>query len=157
MRDGSAPPVLPKSSLRISKTEGHTKHDTTIMPFHSLLWNSPPALYPETKWSFCHAAVKSMFWFSFMMNHSLRACAQTLRCVRLSGASWTVAHQAPLPMKLSRQEHRSGLPFPSPGHLPPQGSNSCLLHWQVDSLPLAPHWKPQNIYWLLSQIATIFN
>ena len=29
---------------------------------------------------------------------------------------WTVACQAPLPMEFSRQEHWSGLPFPSPVH-----------------------------------------
>ena len=32
--------------------------------------------------------------------------------------SWTVAHQAPVSMGFSRQEHCSGLPFPSPGDLP---------------------------------------
>ena len=31
---------------------------------------------------------------------------------------WTVAHQAPLFVEFSRQEYRSGLPFPSLGHLP---------------------------------------
>ena len=31
---------------------------------------------------------------------------------------WTVAHQAPLPMKFSRQEYWSGLPFPPPADLP---------------------------------------
>ena len=31
---------------------------------------------------------------------------------------WTVAHQAPLPMKFPRQEYWSGLPFPTPGDLP---------------------------------------
>ena len=31
---------------------------------------------------------------------------------------WTVVHQAPLSMEFSRQEHCSGLPFPSPGDLP---------------------------------------
>ena len=30
---------------------------------------------------------------------------------------WTVAHQAPLSMKFSRQEYWNGLPFPSPGDL----------------------------------------
>ena len=35
-----------------------------------------------------------------------------------------------------------GLPFPSPGIFPTQGSNPCLLFWQVDSLPLAPPGKP---------------
>ena len=31
---------------------------------------------------------------------------------------WTVAHQAPLSMGFPGQEYWSGLPFPSPGHLP---------------------------------------
>ena len=31
---------------------------------------------------------------------------------------WTVAHQAPLSMDFSRQEHWSGLPFTTPGDLP---------------------------------------
>ena len=51
---------------------------------------------------------------------------------------------APLPLEFSRQEYCSGLPFPSPGILPPQGSRLhllCLLYWQVDSLPLAPPGK----------------
>ena len=30
---------------------------------------------------------------------------------------WTVAHQAPLSIGFSRQEHWSGLPFPSPEDL----------------------------------------
>ena len=32
-----------------------------------------------------------------------------------SATLWTVAHQAPLSTGISRQEHWSGLPFPSPG------------------------------------------
>ena len=32
--------------------------------------------------------------------------------------AWTVAHQAPLSMRFSRQEYWSGLPFPPPGDLP---------------------------------------
>ena len=34
---------------------------------------------------------------------------------------WTVAHQAPLFMGFSRQEYWSGVPFPSPRHLPDPG------------------------------------
>ena len=41
--------------------------------------------------------------------------------VRLFATSRTVAHQAPLSMRFSRQEHWSGLPFPSPGDLPDPG------------------------------------
>ena len=38
--------------------------------------------------------------------------------VRLFAALWTVGHQAPLSMGFPRQEHWSGVPFPSPGDLP---------------------------------------
>ena len=41
--------------------------------------------------------------------------------VRLCATSWTVAHQAPLPMGFSREEYWSGLPFPPPGDLPNPG------------------------------------
>ena len=37
-------------------------------------------------------------------------------CVRLSATPETAAHQAPPSLGFSRQEHWSGLPFPSPMH-----------------------------------------
>ena len=42
-------------------------------------------------------------------------------CVQLFVTPWTIAHQAPLSMGLSRQENWSGLPFPPPGDLPDPG------------------------------------
>ena len=50
-------------------------------------------------------------------------CAEvnSLSHVRLFATPWTVAHQAPPSMEFSRQEHWSGLPFPSPGDLPNPG------------------------------------
>ena len=41
--------------------------------------------------------------------------------IQLFVTPWTVAHQAPLSMELSRQEYWSGLPFPPPGDLPDPG------------------------------------
>ena len=41
--------------------------------------------------------------------------------VRLFATPWTIAHQAPPSMEFSRQEHWSGLPFPSAGDLPNPG------------------------------------
>ena len=43
-----------------------------------------------------------------------------------SATPWAVAHQAPLSVGFSRQEHWSGLPFPSPGDLPDPGMEPCL-------------------------------
>ena len=37
-------------------------------------------------------------------------------CVHLCATPWTAAHQAPPSLGLSRQEHWSGLPVPSPMH-----------------------------------------
>ena len=64
---------------------------------------------------------------------------------------WTVAHQAPLSMEISRQEYWSGLTFPTPGDLPNHGLNPQLLHCQVDSLPLVPPGKPSQKKVLVAQ------
>ena len=52
-----------------------------------------------------------------------------------SATPWTIAHQAPLSMRFSRQEYWSGLPFPSPGVLPNPGLEPRSPALQVDSLP----------------------
>ena len=54
----------------------------------------------------------------------------------------TVACQAPLSMKFSRQEYWSGLPFPSPGDLPNQGVEPMSHALQADALPSEPPGKP---------------
>ena len=65
-------------------------------------------------------------------------------CAQLFVTPWIVALQAPLSMEFSRQEYWSGLPCPFQGIFLTQGSNSCLLHWQAGSLPLAPPREPTN-------------
>ena len=51
---------------------------------------------------------------------------------------WTVAHEAPLSMGYSRQEHWSGLPYPPPGYIPNPGVKPVSLAFPAGSLPLAP-------------------
>ena len=80
--------------------------------------------------------------------------AQLPSCVQLFVTPGMVAHQAPLSVEFSRQEYWSGLPFLPPGDLPEEDllspvltilswlscldiRVSCLLSWQVDSLPLS--------------------
>jgi len=58
---------------------------------------------------------------------------------------WTAAHQAPLSMGFSRQEYWSGLPCPSPGHLPDSGIepvSPVAPALQADSLPLSYQGSP---------------
>ena len=54
---------------------------------------------------------------------------------------WTVAYQAPLSMRFSRQGHWSGLPFPSLGDLPNPGIESGSPTLQADALPSEPPGK----------------
>ena len=69
------------------------------------------------------------------------ACAHELDCVRAKllqscltlSIPWTITHQAPLSMGFSRQQGRLGSSWPKD-----QTHISCLLHWQVGSLPLVP-------------------
>ena len=64
--------------------------------------------------------------------------AQSLSRVQLFATPWTVVHQAPLLMGLSRQEYWSELPVPSPGDLPKPGIKPGSLPLKADSLPSEP-------------------
>ena len=57
----------------------------------------------------------------FLYDKYVCVCAQMLSHVQLFVTPWTVTHQAPLSLELSRQEYLSGLPFPPPGDLPDPG------------------------------------
>ena len=54
-------------------------------------------------------------------------------CLTLA-TPWTVAHQAPLSIGVSRQENWGGLPFPSPGDLPNPGIEPGSPALLADSL-----------------------
>ena len=89
-----------------------------------------PPFYPKVLWCSrrccgCPAHASAPF-----TSTSRRTwCCAMLSHVRLFVTLWTVAHQAPMPMRFSRQEYWSGLPCPSPG---------CLSHPGIEALsPLA--------------------
>ena len=70
--------------------------------------------------------------------------------VRLFETPWTVACQAPLFMRFSRQEYWSGLPCPPLGYLPNSGielMSPVSPALQVDSLPLSQGslWEPVKL------------
>ena len=76
-------------------------------------------------------------------SHLKHVCV--LSHVPLFVTPWTVAHQAPLSMGISRQEYWSELPSPTPGDLPDPG----IEHESLVSPVLAggfstaaPHGKP---------------
>ena len=70
--------------------------------------------------------------------------------IRFFATLWIVARQAPLSVGISRQEYWSGLHTLLHGIFSTQGLNLHLLHllhFQVGSLPLASHVKPQQSWW----------
>ena len=66
-------------------------------------------------WSRIHQANR------FYCSKCLYVHTQSFSHVWLFSTLWTVAHQALLSMRFSRQEYWSGLSFPSPGDLPNPG------------------------------------
>ena len=54
------------------------------------------------------------------------ACVSRFSHVQLFATLWTIASQAPLSMRFSKQEYWSGLPCPSPEDLPDPGIKPAL-------------------------------
>ena len=75
----------------------------------------------------------------------MKVKVKSLSRVRLIATPWTVAHQAPLSMRFSRQEHWSGLPFPSPGDLPNPGIGPRSPTLWADPLTSEPPKCSQRI------------
>ena len=72
----------------------------------------------------------------------LRACMHACLVASVVSDSvilWTVALQAPLSMRVFRQEYWSGLPFPPPGHLPDSGIKLTSPTLQADFCLLSHH------------------
>ena len=74
-------------------------------------------------------------------------------CLTLA-TPWTVARQAPLSKRFSRQEYRSGLPFPSPGDLSTQHpgiAGRFFSNWAVrESLTgLYPELNAKTDFWTM--------
>ena len=66
-----------------------------------------PKFTPTTRPKFTHQLVIKVLLLLLLSRFSR---------VRLCATPQTAAHQAPLSLGFSRQEHWSGLPFPSPMH-----------------------------------------
>ena len=71
-------------------------------------------------------------------------CAQSLSHVQLSVTPMNCSPPGSSVHGIFQTRYWSALPFLLQGIFPTQGSNPhllCLLHWQADSLPLAPPGK----------------
>ena len=78
-----------------------------------------------------HIYLKNGIWDFFFL---CSVCLYILSHVEFFVTPWIIARQAHLSMGFSRQEYWSGLPFPSPGHLPDPGVEPRSPALQADSL-----------------------
>ena len=73
----------------------------------------------------------TLWWMRVFLLHYACVCVWNVLSLSshiwLFATSWTVAHQAPLSMRFSRQEYWSGLPCPPPGDLPNPGIEPASL------------------------------
>ena len=104
-------------------------------------WQATPVFLPGKLhgqrslegWTAVHGVTKS--WTR------LSSESESVSCSVVSDSE-TVACQAPLSLRFSRQEYWSGLPFPSPGDLPDPETEPMSPALQADSLPSGPKGKP---------------
>ena len=94
------------------------------IPTKSLSWRSRPRLRGNQ--DRCESLV-------LLSSNSSHERCRPVSPVRRSVTLWTVAHQAPLSLELSRQESWHRLPFPSPGDLPNPGIGPGSPASQTDS------------------------
>ena len=64
-----------------------------------------------------------------------------------------IAHQAPLPMKFSRQEYWSGFPFPPSGDLPDPGIEPSSPVLAGGFFTTEPPGKPLCLNWALRMLS----
>ena len=67
---------------------------------------------------------------------------KSLTRIQLFATPWTVAHQAPPSMKVSRQDYWSGWPLPSPRDLPDPAIEPWSPSLRADALPFEPVGNP---------------
>ena len=114
-----------------NKQKYKPNHQQTGLSPHSALpirGNTNKQTKTQHKSHLCEAHTNH--WTNFV-------CVKSLSHVQLFATPWTVTHQAPLSMGFSRQDYWSGLPFPSPGIFPTQGSNPGLPHCRQTLYPLS--------------------
>ena len=137
-------PWVTKSQTRLKQLSMHAPlllHISTswyIEKMETFIW------YTQVNWTNSGASIWSLVhpWFRTSL---FVAVVYLPSCVWFFATPWTVAHQAPLSMEFSSQEHWSGLPFPFPIALPGSGIKPGYLHCRWILYHLASHLgNPQN-------------
>ena len=86
---------------------------------------------------------RTLEWVAISFSHAWKwkVKVKTLSRVRLLVTPWTAAYQVPLSMGLSRQEHWSGVPLPSPTRTAGLSKHETLGTQRLKYLPTSPLQK----------------
>ena len=110
-------------AVSFSRGSSQLRHQTRVSFISGRVftdWATKEALTPSKSEHYC-----TWRWGFY---RGLCVCMRPCHwCMSDSVIPQTVVHQAPLSKGFTKQEYWSGLPFPTPGDLPTQGSNSGLL------------------------------
>ena len=101
-------------------------HRTRTKKFHNSYGNTKDPKQPKHYWERRMELEESTFLL-LLLSHFSR--------VRLCATPWMAAHWAPPSLGFSRQEHWSGLPFPSPMHENEKWKWSCSSRVQLVATP----------------------
>ena len=114
---------------------------TLVNPSEKRGWELylPPSIIVRMKCVKCF--VPHLVEWDELADLNLLLKVTVLSHVWLFATPWTVAYQAPLSMRFSRQEYWNGLPFPSPGDLPDSGIEPWSPALQADALTSEPPGK----------------
>ena len=106
-QDPGKPPMRLVASVVADSVRPHRRQPTRLRR----PWDSPG----KNTGVGCHFLLQGM---------KVKSESEVTQSCRLLVTSWAAAHQAPPSMGFSRQEHWSGLPFPSPMHESEKGKGS---------------------------------
>ena len=116
-QDWSSWQLSAKALLELSEAQGHAPSWRQPTPVAGWYRSIKAQAFSFKVGQFCRACSApdlSLRWLRFVLR---RACMLgCFGCVQLFVTVWTLARQAPLSVRFSRQESWSGLPFPPPGH-----------------------------------------
>ena len=144
--------ILRKPLNEIISYTWHITHKTPKLSritflISRLMYNSPP-LKSGLALVTCSTHRMWRKWHSWL--HKLRVCMfRHFSYIGLSPTLWTVARQAPLSMRLSRQEYWVGCHALLQGIFPTQGSNWYHLHCRWILYPLSYLGSPYKRLLLL--------
>ena len=143
---GGSPDGVAKSQTRLSTAHTHTHTHTPHVYYRNFV---------KFKIFLCGNECKLIkpLWrtvWQFLKNLGIKLpClhAQLLGRIWLFETPWTIAHQSPLFMKLSRQDYWSGLPLPTLGDLPHPWIKPTSPALAGGFFTISTPGKPKTIIW----------